>query len=301
MAWPTGISAGDTYVLSLYDQRFSVPEIVLPDHCTIRLPLDWPKDPHGRYLPLHWVADRLTFGVGCRIDLSPQEPGPEKPPKARSGGGAGIGQVGGAGEWGVPGQAGNSGVNLLLQIQTWTPKGSLWIQTDGQSGADGGDGGDGGPGGPGKCDLFGFGGPDGGNGGRGGDGGSGGAGGDTSRVRIEVRAVPGGITLPKPYCIRPDGPMCPPSRPPEDTNDGIIRVYGMPGCGGRPGRGGIGGAHGPGANCGWLRPDRKPGVDGPNGAGDPHDPRNPCLHGPEGRCSESYFELFGQETPDSTH
>src|SRR5271167_4997558 len=101
--------------------------MVLPDNFTIKLPPDWPTDSNGRYHPLKWfVTNKLTFGINCVIDLSPQEPSPSKPATGARGSNGGVGRDGGNGGTGADGADGISGADLLLDVQTWEPTGSLF-------------------------------------------------------------------------------------------------------------------------------------------------------------------------------
>jgi hypothetical protein len=287
MSWPPNVVAGGTYKLRYpEDKRWYDPEIILPDYLTIELPEDWPKDRDGNYDSLGWSCKKLSFGTGCVIDLSPKEPAPGTPPKGRRGDdGRDFGQNGADGEKGTNGSKGMRGVDLALIVsESIDQKGSLFINIDGGPGGDGGDGGDGGNAQRGDCDFFG-GGVNGGNGGNGGNAGIGGDGGDTSKVMLDMPKLADHQEPPHAYCRIYDGDPTP-TTPPQEQNDGIIWIYGVPGRGGRGGTGGLGGRKGAGDNCGLGRTDRHEGLDGARGrdATTGGGGSAPCFKGQAGTC-----------------
>ncbi len=265
MAWPTLIPGQQIYTLKYpEDKAFYDPEIILPDRLTIQLPSNWTKDRYGKYEALAWSTKTLEFGIGCVIDLSPKEGIPSKPKKAKRGDdGRNWGARGGDGEKGKDGTNGMTGVDLGFNVSiSVTSQGSLFINIDGGIGGNAGDGGDGGNGKQGHCEDWGFGGPNGGDGGNGGNAGIGGSGGDTAKVMCSFPAIL--QHPPESFCIINDSDPVP-TNPPQESNDGIIRIYGAPGRGGRGGTSGLGGKRGDHDDCGFGRTDRHEGNDGTRG------------------------------------
>ena len=282
-AWPPEALEGGTYVVSPDDAEMTIDYLRLPDKFTLLF------DPSIKEVV--WRVHKLEFGKGATIDASaPQTPIPPAPP-----GIDGLvqpipGATGRSGGPGAQGAAGLDGIRLFLQVDTLVPRGNLWIRTDGAEGAAGGRGGNGQIGGNATCRNLGMSHEQGGQGGTGGPGGKGGSGGATGHVQLSILGVEGKAANDmRPYSTSQScSTECGRSTRPEDllSDDGEIRVYGKPGCGGP---GGFGGAPGPGGDEGEKRTCAVLGllytghaVGGELGTAGPRGPS-----GPSGHCTDN--------------
>lgn len=217
------------------------------------------------------TCDRLIVNGKAEINLTRSSSAPAVPPKPGTPGQAapngGNPQNGANGSAGQAGGAGANGINLVFKcVQSDLTSGSLWINTDGDSGGTGGPGGDGAKGssGPNTCVHT----ANGGNGGTGGSGGPGGRGGDTGAIWF---FVDGKVITP-----HPTSGVSPTPRPAEANLPGAIVIAGNPGRGGPGGVGGSGGPAGEGHSKagGFECPDTSSssGSNGAHGANGPQGP-----------------------------
>lgn len=258
--FPLGASPGGTYLVKRENATIG-------SGGTIYLPRDFKIIVEKDVDNIDWFFRKVIFDEGATIDLNRSTPYPKAGNGSHAVGQPDYGQTGYSGENGVSGRSGLPGTNLELRTYTIPETGNLWIRTDGAPGQDGGDGGNGAIGGGDKCGAaVAAGRIHGGPGGDGGDGGNGGHGGATSKVVFSIIDPTTGSTvkvLPV-ACANTCGSS---SRPGAASGDnGVIVIWGAPGCGGQGGKGGAGGPGHPGRDCGFGRADTHAGSAGKAGA-----------------------------------